>query len=210
MAAAAHPLLGVLLLYSIRKGAMTPAITVEGGHACESVPLIDVSDRLEREIDHLERLRSRTENSSTPVSGTRAVQLLPHEIRRELLFLRQLSAGLACGNPGPIWHDRVGYGTVLLARDMNTGTERFYKIVMHRLNPLDLAQVSLSSDVGRALHGSRRQDELEVVDRYGRTRLRLLTLKTLPQRLGMPDPEIGEDRRRYPSFGGAEVIMPYG
>jgi transcription elongation GreA/GreB family factor len=174
-------------------------IALEGEPQSRMVSLDELADRLDREIDHLERLRSQARKASSPADRQRA-PLLPQEIQRELQFLRQLSAGLACGDPGPIWYDRVGYGTVLLARDLGTGRERFYKIMMHRLDPLDLAQVTLSSDLGQAFHGRRAQEEVETDERCGRTRLRIMTLKTLPERLRMRVPATGSDFRVSPAF----------
>jgi hypothetical protein len=140
----------------------------------EVVPLDEVADRLEREIDGLERMRRQVHPP-----------LLPQEIQRELRFLRQLTAGLACSHPGTVWHDRAGFGSVLVARD-DAGRERFYKLVSQRLDPLDAAQVSLSSELGRALLGKRVRDAVETTEGNVARRLRILTLRTLPERLKMP------------------------
>ena len=143
----------------------------------EVVPVEEIADRLEREIDQLERMRRQPHAAATP--------LLPQEILRELRFLRQLSAGLACAHPGIVWHDRAGFGSVLVARDQG-GRDRFYKLITQRLDPLDAAQVSLSSELGRALLGRRVRDEVETTERNAARRLRILTLRTLPERLRIP------------------------
>ena len=150
---------------------------IEEAPRADVVPLDELADRIEREIDRLERLRHRQDAAGSP--------LLPQEIRRELRFLRQLSAGLACGSPGTVWHDRAGFGSVLLARDRG-GRDRFYKLVTQRLDPLDASQLSLSSELGRALVGRRPGEAVEGSGRDGAGRLRILTLRTLPERLRIP------------------------
>ena len=135
-----------------------------------------LSNRLAGEIERLERARRQG-----------SARLLPQEIRRELRFLRQLADGLASTHPGTVWYDRAGYGSLLLARD-EAGRERFHKLVSRRLDPLDAAQVPLGSALGRALFGRRAGDVVEVRDATGARRLRIVTLKTLPRRLGMSAP----------------------
>ena len=139
-------------------------------------PLDALSERVTREIERLERGLQR--GSAT---------LLPQEIRRELRFLRQLAGGLASTHPGTVWYDRAGYGSLLLSRD-EAGRERFHKLVSRRLDPLDAAQVALGSAFGRALFGRRAGDVVEVRNAAGPRRLRIVTLKTLPRRLGMSAP----------------------
>lgn len=138
--------------------------------------LDDLSDRLAREIEQLERVRRQ---------GSPSLQ--PQEVERELRFLRQLAAGLACSHPGTVWFDRAGFGSVLLSRD-EAGRGRFHKLVSHRLDPLDAAQVPLGSDLGRALFGRRPRDVVAVRDAAGTRSLRIVTLKTLPRRLRMVAP----------------------
>jgi len=150
---------------------------IEEAPRADVVPLDELADRLEREIDQLERMRRHPGAATTP--------LLPQEIQRELRFLRQLAAGLACAHPGTVWHDRAGFGPVLVARDPG-GRDRFYKLVTQRLDPLDAAQVSLSSELGRALLGKRVRDEVDATEGNAARRLRILTLRTLPERLRVP------------------------
>ena len=159
----------------------------EGGVAS----LDEVAERLDREIDHLERMRRETRVGTMGARGVRGsgpAPLLPQEIRRELQFLRQLAAGLACTDPGTIWRDRAGFGSVVLARDLVSGRDRFYKLVARRLDPLDAAQVALDSELGRAFLGRRAGDEVETFDGAGARRLRIVLVKTLPERLRLTAP----------------------
>ena len=145
--------------------------------------LDELTERLDREIDYLERMRRESRVGTMLARGVRGsgrVPLLPQEIRRELQFLRQLAAGLACTDPGTVWEHRAGFGSVILARDVASGRDRFYKLVARRLDPLDAAQVALDSELGRAFLGQRAGDEVEGPD--GR-RLRIVMVKTLPERL---------------------------
>ena len=155
------------------------ALAIERETPAGTVSLADLAERLDREIHHLERLPARGAGGGAPAP------LLPQEIRRELRFLRQLAAGMACADPGPVWLDRAGFGSVLLVRDLHRGRDHFRKLVTHRVDPLDLAQRSLSTETGRALSGRRPGDEVEMADGGRTARWRVLTLTTLPARLRM-------------------------
>ena len=155
-------------------------------HGGGVVSLHEVAERLDREIDYLERMRRESRVGTMAARGVRGsgpAPLLPQEIGRELQFLRQLAAGLACTDPGTIWSDRAGFGSVVLARDIASGRDRFYKLVARRLDPLDAAQVALASELGRAFLGRRAGEEVDTGTGAGARRLRIVTVKTLPERL---------------------------
>ena len=154
----------------------------------EEVMLEELTERLDGEIGRLERMRRRVRSGE---AGPTA--LSPQEIQRELQFLRQLRAGLACSHPGSVWYDRAGFGSVVHARE-ESGRERFFKLVSQRLDPLDAAQVSLGSELGQALLGRRPREQVWVGEGSRRRRVRIATLKTLPSRLRMPAPR-GPARR---------------
>lgn len=149
----------------------------------------DLRSRLREEIARLGRALDAGEpveaEPGAPGRERRVVPVGPLEIRRELRFLRQLARALDEGEPGQIWYDRAGLGSVLFVRDGVSGRERFYKLVAGPLHALDASQVSLDSALGRALRGRRRGHEVWVDGPVRRRRLRILTLKTLPRRLGM-------------------------
>jgi transcription elongation factor GreA len=80
----------------------------------------------------------------------------------------------------------VGYGAVVFVRDQDSGEERFYTLVAGDPTDLDASQVSLASTPGQALLGRRPGDEVEVETPYREVRLRVVTVPTLPRRLGLP------------------------
>jgi transcription elongation GreA/GreB family factor len=69
-----------------------------------------------------------------------------------------------------------------------SGRDRFYKLVARRLDPLDAAQVALDSTLGRAFLGRRVGDEVEMLDGAGTRRLRIVMIKSVPERLRLTAP----------------------
>lgn len=149
--------------------------------------------RLRHEISRL----GRALESGTPVEAAagrtpgdlRVIPVGAEEIRREMEFLEQVERALDDGEAGPVWRDRAGLGSVLFVREARSGRERFLKLMAGPLHPLDAGQVSLDSSVGRAFRGKRRGHEVWIDVPGGRERVRILTLRTLPQRLGL-DPHL--------------------
>lgn len=109
----------------------------------------------------------------------------PREIARELRFLRQLRASLDHDDPGPVPVDRAGLGSTLLVRDVRSGRESFCRLMLAPLHALDASQVTLDSPVGRALLGARARDDVWVDGPGERRCIRVVTLYTLPERLGI-------------------------
>lgn len=152
-----------------------------------------LGSRLRAEVERLETELLGWASTTAPAPGSRltgrgSAGPRPHELLRELRFLRQLCQAMNAAPPDGIRYDRAGFGSLVLARDVVSGRDRFYKLVSGPLDPLDAAQVALESPLGRALAGRRPHDEVHVDGRRHGARLRVVTLKTLPQRLRIPEP----------------------
>lgn len=163
------------------------------------VPPMELWNRLHDEIGRLERaLESGTPLEAEPERRGRVIPVGPAEIRRELRFLRQVASTLEETEPGRVWYDRAGLGSVLFVQDTQSGYERVYRLMAGPLHPLDASQVALDSKVGSTLRGRRQGSAVWIDGPHRRQHVRILTLTTLPRRLGM-EPALpvvpGETRR---------------
>lgn len=152
------------------------------------VPRGELRERLREEIGRLERaLESGMPVEREPGGRGRVLPVGPAEIRRELRFLRQVAEALGEGEgePDPVWYDRAGLGSVLFVQDTRSGYERVYRLVGEPLHPLDAGQVALRSAAGRSFRGRRRGEAVWVDGPHRRRHLRIVTLRTLPRRLGL-------------------------
>lgn len=150
------------------------------------VPLVELTERLHEEIGRLERaLESGVPVEAEPGDRGRVLPVGPVEIHRELRFLRQVASALEEAEPGRVWYDRAGLGSVLFVQDTQSAHERVYRLMAGPLHPLDASQVALDSPMGEAFRGRRRGSAVWVDGPLRRRHLRIVTLKTLPRRLGM-------------------------
>lgn len=77
--------------------------------------------------------------------------------------------------------DRAGFGSRLRLENLDTGDEVTYTIVAGDFMDIDAGHISMASPLGRALLGSRVDDEVTVQLPGGERRFRVLELTTLPQ-----------------------------
>jgi hypothetical protein len=163
------------------------------------VPPMDLRERLHEEIGRLERaLEAGAPVEAGAAGWGRVLPVGPIEIRRELRFLRQVASALEDADPGRVWFDRAGLGSVLFVQDTQSGYERVYRLVAEPLHPLDASQVALESPIGQAFRGRRRGSVVWVDGAHRRRHLRIATLKALPRRLGM-EPSL------HPSASGTRL-----
>lgn len=80
-------------------------------------------------------------------------------------------------------HDRVGFGSRVRLRDLDTGDEVIYTIVAGDYLDPDANQISLASPLGRAAVGRGKDEEFVASLPVGEKRFRVVELTTLPQML---------------------------
>ncbi|HET7275073.1 MAG TPA: GreA/GreB family elongation factor [Longimicrobiaceae bacterium] len=100
-------------------------------------------------------------------------------------YLEQVAAGLASADPSTIWPDRVGFGSTVVLRNMETKEEVTYTLVTGDLIDLDAGQVSLASPVGQGLLGAARGDVVSIGTPSRKLKFKVISLTTLPQALGL-------------------------
>lgn len=118
-------------------------------------------------------------------------------VHRRIRLIGRLLAGLPSVAPEEIGDDRVGYGSVVFLRNLDTGCEASFMLVEG--DPADPAaiDVPLDSPIGDALVGRRVGSEVVLAAPHGSLRFRLLALHTLPASLGIdpcPGPASPRDR----------------
>jgi transcription elongation factor GreA len=82
--------------------------------------------------------------------------------------------------------DRVGFGTRLSVRNLDTGDEATYTITSGDFMDLDDGHISMASPLGRAFLGRSQGDEVDVQLPAGERRFEILDVLTLPQAVSDP------------------------
>ncbi|HEX7118313.1 MAG TPA: transcription elongation factor GreA [Longimicrobiales bacterium] len=77
--------------------------------------------------------------------------------------------------------DRVGFGSKLTVKNVDTGDEFTYTIVAGDFMDIDAGHISMSSPLGRGLMGARVGETVEIELPVGVRRFEVLELTTLPQ-----------------------------
>ncbi|MGH7476628.1 MAG: GreA/GreB family elongation factor [Longimicrobiales bacterium] len=77
--------------------------------------------------------------------------------------------------------DRVGFGSRLLVRNVETDEEFRYTIVAGDFMDLEAGHISMASPLGRAFLGARAGEQVEVELPAGQRRFAIIELLTLPQ-----------------------------
>jgi transcription elongation factor GreA len=80
-------------------------------------------------------------------------------------------------------YDRVGFGSKVKIRDLNSGSDFDFTITAGDFIDLDAGQVSLASPIGRGLLGAAEGEEVSIQLPAGERRYKVLGLSTLPQQL---------------------------
>jgi transcription elongation factor GreA len=84
-------------------------------------------------------------------------------------------------DPNAIATDRVGFGSRVTLRDLDSGEQVTYNIVFGDYIDLDSNQISMASPIGRALLGRKLEEEVTVRLPRGDRRYCIIGLVTLPQ-----------------------------
>ncbi len=77
--------------------------------------------------------------------------------------------------------DRVGFGSKLTVRNIDTGDAFTYTIVAGDYMDIDAGHISMSSPLGRGLTGARVGETVEIELPVGTRRFEILELTTLPR-----------------------------
>ena len=83
--------------------------------------------------------------------------------------------------------DRVGFGSRVSVEDLEMKEVMDLTIVAGDFLDLDAGQISLASPLGRGLLGAREKEEVAVALPIGERRFRILSLRTLPQQVGLDE-----------------------
>ena len=146
-----------------------------------------VRTHLARELEQLShellvRMRAQQEFARTDRNDELDSQVR-RILQRRIRFLGQLVAGLGSVAPAIIWHDRVGYGSLVLVREPASDSIYMHTLLAADLIEVEEGEISLDSPLGRALLGRRPGERIRVEDPTGERNLELIAMVTLPQRL---------------------------
>jgi transcription elongation factor GreA len=153
--------------------------------------LNEIKQKLEDEIERLMRELTVT----LPIAIRKAVELgdlsenaeyksaLERQqfVQARLNHLTQRMTELSKIDLTKLAHDRVGFGSKVRLRDVETGEELNYSLVFGDFIDLDSDQISMASPIGNALLGKHLDDEVVVRLPRGDRKYRIVELVTLPQ-----------------------------
>ncbi len=102
-------------------------------------------------------------------------------VQARLNHLTQRMSELSKIDTNAIASDRVGFGSRVTLRELDSGEQVTYNIVFGDYIDLDTNQISMASPIGRALLGKKLEEEAIVRLPRGDRRYRIIELTTLPQ-----------------------------
>jgi transcription elongation factor GreA len=102
-------------------------------------------------------------------------------VQARLNHLTQRMGELSKIDPTALASDRVGFGSRVTLRDLDSNEQITYNIVFGDYIDLDTNQISMASPIGRALLGKTLDEEVLVRLPRGDRRYRIIELITLPQ-----------------------------
>lgn len=117
-----------------------------------------------------------------------AVVARQQAVRRRIRLVGRLIAGLPLVHPEALPDDRVGFGSTVFLRDLDTGREAVLVLVEPDPASPSPGDVSPGSPLGAALLGRRAGAEVVLAGARRDRRFRLLALYTLPHSLGLCGP----------------------
>jgi transcription elongation factor GreA len=136
-----------------------------------------VADELERRA----RARLRELEAGDGAIDSAEGSDLPEQLR----LLRQVTTCLGRVDPADLAPGRAGFGSQVVVENLETHAVVAYTLMLGDLIDIEAGQVSLASPIGQALRGARPGASVEVVLPGQRLRLRVQSVRTLPQLLGL-------------------------
>ncbi len=100
-------------------------------------------------------------------------------VRARARHLQQQIANLSSIDISKLPRDRVSYGSTLLLRDIDRGTEVTYRLVTPEESDLEQGLISTSSPVGKSLLNKEEGDEVKVQTPNGARSFEIIKLTTI-------------------------------
>jgi len=150
--------------------------------------MAELKERLGTELDRVSQELALAMMPEAVADAARADAVSEAErlaMQKRIRCLGQLVAGLSASGEGDLPADRVGYGSEVEVQDLTTGQRETYLLVTGEVLDLDQNHVTLGSPLGQALLGRRAGERVVVESPRGRRRLRITSIVTLPQMLGL-------------------------
>lgn len=142
--------------------------------------IAELTTRLESELHRLDRASTASFVDHEYPGGT-------HD---RLAWLNRIAAALPNVDPGTITWDRAGFGSSVTLTDLDSRTEMVATLSSGDFVDVDAGEISLASPIGNALVGRRAGETITVATPRGPRRFRVVSVRTLPDLLGMADEAI--------------------
>lgn len=156
-----------------------------------------VADQLERLAYELtEKIPLQLGKEQTPAAYAETVDR-QRAVQQRVQYLKRVSAGLALADPEALKPGRVGFASTVRVEEMGSGELMSYTIMNGEELNLDAGEISIASPVAQALIGHGEEDVVEVATPQRRRKLRILSITTIFEVVGMQDAaEAGLDSGR--------------
>lgn len=156
--------------------------------------LAEVKTRIGEELETLSheltlRMSARL-SQSLEVSESELAESVERIYQKRIRFLGQLLAGMTHIDPRTLWTDRVGYGSLVRIRDLDTGVEETVTLLTGHLVDPEEGQLSMSSPLGEALLGRSSGEIVTVPAPGGERRYQIVDFVPLTQRVGQRTAEM--------------------
>jgi transcription elongation factor GreA len=112
------------------------------------------------------------------------------QIERRIQFLHHTLSALDTVEPAMIPADGIGFGSTVGLRDLRTGAEFTYTLMIGDAVNLDAGEISIASPVGYALVGRKEGDEVQVDTPMGRRHFRIVAVTTLQEEISRAAPAL--------------------
>ena len=153
--------------------------------------IAELSTRITRQLcqlekDLTERIPERLGAEPTQAAYAELVDR-QRAIRERVEYLQRIATGLPIAGREALMPGQVGFGSRVLVEDLRTHELVAYTIMTGDGLDLDAGEISIASPVAQALQGRREGDIVEVVTPQRKRQLKVVSITTVFDIVGVPD-----------------------
>lgn len=178
--------------------------------------IAELSIRITRQLGQLEKELTERIPERLGAEQTQAAyaELVDRQraIQKRVQYLQRIAAGLPLAGREALLPRQIGLGSKVLVEDL-----RSHELVAYTIMPgdgldLDAGEISIASPVAQALLGGREGAIVEVVAPQRKRRLKVVSITTVFDILGVPESSgsVPEGTRDSPSLGSLPAVARLG
>lgn len=153
--------------------------------------ITELSTRIADQLEHLaeeltERIPLQLGQEQTSAAYAETIDR-QRAVQQRVQYLKRIAAGLALADPSLLKPAEVGFGSTVRVEDVGSGELMSYTIMNGEELDLDAGEISIASPVAQALLGHAEEEVVEVATPQRRRELRILSVTTVFEIVGMQD-----------------------